>query len=116
MNTNNDQHVRRKRSTEYQKAQIQAIYKNNLPILDSLKQSTETNIKNIIEKNKRSLNIENVERLPRAITQGVDLYVEVLLVTDCSVYFDHQIFANSTNQDIIFSHMRIYLSHLFYAV
>jgi hypothetical protein len=46
----------------------------------------------------------------------IDLYVEVLFVTERSVYFDHQIFANTTNKDLVFLHIRMYLAHLFHAV
>ena len=41
----------------------------------------------------------------------LSLYVEKLIVTDPSVYADHQRFANTTNQDLVFLHMKIYFAH-----
>ena len=55
--------------------------------------------------NKRSIN-----------EQTVSLYIETLLVTDYSIYLDHQRYANTTNQDLVLLHMRIYFSHVFNAV
>ena len=57
-------------------------------------------------------------RIVKRSTSGgpINLYVETLLVTDCSVYADHQIFANSTDQNVVFSHMKIYFGHLFLEV
>jgi hypothetical protein len=40
------------------------------------------------------------------------LHVEVLLVTDLSVYIDHQRFSGSNDRHVVFMHMKIYFSHL----
>lgn len=63
------------------------------------------------------LNEKNVEKekkiQKRAVNgQPINLYVEMLIVADCSIYDDHQRFANTTNQDLVYLHMRIYFSHL----
>jgi hypothetical protein len=40
------------------------------------------------------------------------LYVETLVVTDTSVFLDHQRHANTKDQDLVFLHMKIYFTHL----
>lgn len=48
--------------------------------------------------------------------QPKQLYVETLAVTDVNVYNSHQNYSGSTNQNIVFQYMRIYLSHVFNGV
>ena len=43
----------------------------------------------------------------------VQLYVEVLPVLDQSLYLAHQRYSNSTDQSVVFQHMKIYFSHVF---
>lgn len=45
-----------------------------------------------------------------------DLYLEVLAVADHSVYDDHQRFAQTTNMNLVFIHMKAYFSHYFNGV
>lgn len=40
-----------------------------------------------------------------------ELYCELLIVTDLSVYEDHKIFAQSTDQNLVFLHMKAYYAH-----
>ncbi len=49
-------------------------------------------------------------------TQPKKLNVEVLLVTDSSVYKDHQRFSGSNDTHVIFMHMKIYFSHVMMGV
>jgi hypothetical protein len=44
--------------------------------------------------------------------QPINLYVEALVVTDTSIYDDHSRFLNTTDQILIFTHMRMYFAHL----
>ena len=48
--------------------------------------------------------------------QPVSLFVETLVVTDESIYNKHRILSGSTNQNVIFEHMRIYYAHSFNGV
>jgi len=45
--------------------------------------------------------------------QPVQLYVETLPVLDQSLYLAHQGYSGSTDQNIVFQHMKIYFSHVF---
>jgi hypothetical protein len=53
------------------------------------------------KRKKRSLNGEPVQ-----------LYVETLIVTDVSIYNDHQRITKSTDQNVVFQHMKLYFSHV----
>lgn len=44
--------------------------------------------------------------------EPVQLYVETLIVTDLSVYNDHQRITKSTDQNVVFQHMKLYFSHV----
>lgn len=44
--------------------------------------------------------------------EPVQLYVETLIVTDYSVYNDHQRITKSTDQNVVFQHMKLYFSHV----
>ena len=98
-------------NSEYSKEQLHQVKEKTVPILGDIEQKIEKKIEQIFPK-KNKLKIE-----PTSRTQsGLDLYAELLMVTDCSIYNDHVVFSNSTNQDFVFNHMRIYFSHLFYSV
>ncbi len=43
--------------------------------------------------------------------QPFNLYIEVLLVTDKTIYNDHRVYANTNDQNLVFLHMRSYFSH-----
>ena len=60
----------------------------------------------------------NIRTNFRVGTNGlpVPLYIEMLLVTDCTIYADHQRYANTNNKDLVFLYMRIYFAHVFMAV
>jgi hypothetical protein len=56
-------------------------------------------------------------KIKRAGSAGpVNIYVEVAVVTDFSVYLAHQTYAQSTDQAVVFTEMRVYYAHLIYAV
>ena len=40
-----------------------------------------------------------------------NLYLEVLLVTDKTIYQNHQVYANTIVKNLVFLHMRSYFSH-----
>jgi hypothetical protein len=48
--------------------------------------------------------------------EPVKLYVKLLVVTDPTVFYDHQRFAQTTNTDLVFLHMKIYFAHLINSV
>lgn len=54
------------------------------------------------------------KRNKRAMQNGqpFQLSVELLIVTDPSIYLDHQRFANTTNQNLVFIEMKAYYAHL----
>lgn len=58
-------------------------------------------------------NVDDKYRLKRAQSNGqpFKLYVEVLVVTDHSIYEDHQRYARSNDSNIVFLHMRTYFAH-----
>ena len=59
----------------------------------------------------------NLRRYKRTVTsKPINLYVELLLVTDKTIFQDHQVYAQSDNIDLIFSNMKIYFSHFFNGV
>lgn len=43
--------------------------------------------------------------------QPFNLYVEVLIVTDYTIYEDHQNYAQTNDQNLVFLYMRIYFAH-----
>ena len=45
--------------------------------------------------------------------QPIQLYVEILPVLDQSIYLAHQTYSGSTDENILFQHMKIYFSHVF---
>ena len=55
---------------------------------------------------------EDNEEFPHAVSEPNTLFVEILLVTDSSVYNDHERFAGTKDKNTIFMHMKIYFSHL----
>lgn len=58
-----------------------------------------------------------MNRYRRAVNgQPITLYVELLLVTDFSIYAKMQAFSGLTAQNDTFSFMRIYYTHLINAV
>lgn len=58
-----------------------------------------------------------MNRQKRALNgKPVILNVELLVVTDSSVFNDHVRFAGTTNTNQVFSHMRIYFAHLIHGV
>ena len=44
--------------------------------------------------------------------QPISLYIELLVVTDSTVFDYHKNFIGSNDQNLIFSQMRIYYAHL----
>ena len=44
--------------------------------------------------------------------QPIQLHVEVLVITDSSVYKKHQTYAGTTDMNMTFAHMRLYYAHL----
>lgn len=44
------------------------------------------------------------------------LNIELLVVTDLTVFNDHKRYANTNNTDVAFLHMKIYYSHLILGV
>ena len=44
--------------------------------------------------------------------QAVNLFVETLIVTDKSVFIDHQRYTKSADPNVVFEHMRIYFSFI----
>ncbi len=64
------------------------------------------------------VNVENSLRKQKrnSADKPIDLYVEKLVVADYSVFQSHQIYANTTNTDLVLLHMRIYFSHVIYGV
>lgn len=44
--------------------------------------------------------------------QAVNLFVETLIVTDRSVFIDHQRYTKSADPNVVFEHMRIYFSFI----
>jgi hypothetical protein len=65
--------------------------------------------------NLRNKSFDN-QRKKRATSSPIQLYVETLPVVDLSIYLDHQRVTGSTNQTIVFSHMKVYFSHVFHEV
>ena len=64
---------------------------------------------------KRDSRLVSDTKIDSVVTkQPIDLYVELLVVTDSSIFNDHQRYANTTNKDLVFLHMRIYFAHYFY--
>lgn len=59
-----------------------------------------------VKRNVYSIN----KRKKRAASNSA--FVEVLIVTDSTVFNDHSRFVNSTDIDIVFQHMRIYFAYL----
>ena len=58
-------------------------------------------------------NLKKQNKFKRAVNgQPVNLYVETLIVTDLTVFEDHKRFAQSTDTNVVFQHMRIYFAHL----
>ncbi len=68
------------------------------------------------ELSKMSTNSRNKKRKVTGQSSITQFNVETLVVTDYSLYLDHQRYANSTNQDLVLVHMRIYFSHVFNGV
>ena len=57
------------------------------------------------------------ERSKRSSQQPISLSVELLIVTDLSIFNDHRRFLNSTNNtDIIFLNMKVYFAQYVNAV
>jgi hypothetical protein len=52
----------------------------------------------------------------RAVKNPANAYVELLVVTDYSIYLAHQQYANSSNATFVLLQMKIYFAHLIYAV
>ena len=46
----------------------------------------------------------------------LSLYVETLVVVDKSIYADHERYSGYSDQDIVFLHMKIYLTYVFFRV
>ena len=44
-------------------------------------------------------------------TNPISLYIELLLVTDNSIYVDHQRYAQTTDMSITLYNMRVYFVH-----
>jgi hypothetical protein len=57
---------------------------------------------------------EKVEKA--TFVKPIVLNVELLLVTDLSIYEDHKRYSGSTDPNTVFLHMKIYYSHLFNGV
>lgn len=54
---------------------------------------------------------------PRSVNDSpVELNVETLLVVDPTVYQDHKKYLKSTDDNLIFDHIRVYYAHLFNGV
>lgn len=51
------------------------------------------------------------KRVLSALPKPIKLYVELLLVTDRTVFEDHKRFARTDETDLVFLHMRTYFSH-----
>ena len=51
--------------------------------------------------------------MKRAAPNGkpVNLYVELLVVTDDSIYEQHKVFAATDNKDLVFQYMKTYFSY-----
>jgi hypothetical protein len=49
-------------------------------------------------------------------TKPIELYVELLLVTDHSVFDHHKQFAKTNDDNLVFVHMRTYFSHFIHGV
>lgn len=63
------------------------------------------------------VNEAKFNRSKRALNgQPINLYVELLLVTDNTIYLDHQKFAQITDRNLTFQFMKIYYSHFFNGV
>lgn len=58
---------------------------------------------------------KRVEKQKRAAPNGqpFNLFLEVLLVTDHSIYEDHVRFAGTNDTDLVFLYMRTYFAHYF---
>jgi hypothetical protein len=64
----------------------------------------------------KQIRIENEKKLVETKQQTsdsnfFDLYVELLVVTDPTVYEDHKRYSGSNDSSLIFSHMRTYFAH-----
>lgn len=70
-------------------------------------------LSNISQSKESLIEEESPERYVRAQPNGqpFDLYVEVLVVTDYTIYEDHQNFAQTTDQNLVFLYMRTYFAH-----
>ena len=55
---------------------------------------------------------KNYKFQKRGINGPVNLNVELLVVTDSTVFQTHQRFAGTSNTEIVFLHMRHYYAHL----
>jgi hypothetical protein len=51
------------------------------------------------------------ERRAQTNGQPFDLYLELLIVTDPTIYFDHQIYTQTNNTDLVFIEMQAYFAH-----
>lgn len=61
--------------------------------------------------------MDNQRRRKRALNgQPISLNVELLVVTDLSIYNEHVRYAGTTNQNLVFLHMKIYYAHLIHGV
>ena len=66
--------------------------------------------------NKMRISESAITKARSVAGQPLSLYVETLSVTDESIYNKHKILSGSSNQNVIFEHMRIYYAHSFNGV
>jgi hypothetical protein len=81
------------------KHEMMSHFNNDQIKLSNNKKENENEIKNKF--NNRALN-----------GAPVQMYGEVVLVADQTIYNDHVIFAGTTTQSLVFLHMRIYFTHV----
>lgn len=55
-------------------------------------------------------NEDNPDTIKRS-SKPIELYIELLIVTDRSVFQDHKRFAHTDDDNVAFIHMRTYFSH-----
>ena len=67
---------------------------------------------NQVATNKQQLKFKKRQfNLDSSTTPPVELYVELLVVTDRSVFDDHKRFAQTNDNEVAFLHMRTYFTH-----
>ena len=59
----------------------------------------------------QSLRATSREKTSQQTNTSHDLYLELLVVTDCSVFNDHKTYLQTNRTDLIFLHMSLYFYH-----